>query len=189
MLNRRVVFCLFAEKIRQNQQFSPESRSKSARTRSVGGRRDNSRLSSCLPLTREVANPEGLTEGEIRRAYAERDTQSGRVANSLPQSPAATAPSSEGAKPCGGDEGKGSALPPTTPCLPRVRGGAERMRSGGVVGSVQETVTCNRKPVPIRYPQPLSQGLSALTAPLTQGSQGAGMFPARQSAQREPRGW
>ena len=28
------------------------------------------RLSSCLPLTREVANPKGLTEGEIRRAYA-----------------------------------------------------------------------------------------------------------------------
>ena len=24
------------------------------------------RPSSCLPLTREVANPEGLTEGEIR---------------------------------------------------------------------------------------------------------------------------
>ena len=64
----------------------------------TGGRRDYSRLSSCLPLTREVANPEGLTEGEIRRAYAKRDTQSGRVANSLPQSPAATAPSSEGAK-------------------------------------------------------------------------------------------
>ena len=40
------------------------------------------------------------------------------------------------------------------------------MRSGGVVGKVQETVACNRKPVPIRYPQPLSQGLSALTAPL-----------------------
>ena len=57
-----------------------------------------SRPSSCLPLTREVANPEGLTEGEIRRAYAKGDAQSKLVANSLPQSPAATAPSSEGAK-------------------------------------------------------------------------------------------
>ena len=45
------------------------------------------------------------------------------------------------------------------------------MRSGGVVGRVQEKVACNRKPVPIRYPQPLSQGLTALPAPLTQGSQ------------------
>ena len=26
---------------------------------------------SCLPMTREVASPEGLTEGEIRRAYCE----------------------------------------------------------------------------------------------------------------------
>ena len=51
-------------------------------------------------------------------------------------------------------------------CLPGVRGGAERMRSGGVVGTVQEKVICNRKPVPTRYPQPLSQGLSALPAPL-----------------------
>ena len=40
------------------------------------------------------------------------------------------------------------------------------MRSGGVAGSVQEKAACNRKPVPIRYPQPLSQGLTALTAPL-----------------------
>ncbi len=45
------------------------------------------------------------------------------------------------------------------------------MRSGGVVGKVQEEVACDRKPVPTRYPQPLSQGLSALPAPLTQGSQ------------------
>ena len=59
------------------------------------------RPSSCLPLTREVANPEGLTEGEIRRAYAKGDAQSKLVANSLPQSPAATAPSSEGAKGAG----------------------------------------------------------------------------------------
>ena len=33
------------------------------------------------------------------------------------------------------------------------------MRSGGVVGMVQEKATWYRKPVPIRYPQPLSQGL------------------------------
>ena len=36
---------------------------------------------------------------------------------------------------------------------------------------VQEKVACNRLPAPTRYPQPLSQGLSALPAPLTQGSQ------------------
>ena len=59
-----------------------------------------------------------------------------------------------------------SELRPPTSCLPCVRGGAERMRSGGVVGRVQEKAACNRKPVPIRYPQPLSQGLSALPAPL-----------------------
>ena len=51
-------------------------------------------------------------------------------------------------------------------CLPCVRGGAERMRSGGVVGTVQEKMACNRKPGPIRYLQPLSQGLTALPAPL-----------------------
>ena len=48
------------------------------------------------------------------------------------------------------------------------------MRSGGVVGLVQEKMSCNRQPVPLRHPQPLSQGLSALPAPLTQGSQGEG---------------
>ena len=55
------------------------------------------------------------------------------------------------------------------------------MRSGGVVGTVQEKVSCNRNPVPTRYPQPLSQGLSALPAPLTQGSQalrGTGFSPS-----------
>ena len=36
---------------------------------------------------------------------------------------------------------------------------------------VQEKAACNRLPAPIRNPQPLSQGLSALPAPLTQGSQ------------------
>ena len=41
---------------------------------------------------------------------------------------------------------------------------------------VQEKAACNRQPVPIRHPQPLSQGLSALPAPLTQGSQGDGGF-------------
>ena len=40
------------------------------------------------------------------------------------------------------------------------------MRSGGVVGLVQEKAACYRKPSPIRHPQPLSQGLSALPAPL-----------------------
>ena len=45
------------------------------------------------------------------------------------------------------------------------------MRSGGVVGTVQEKAACYRMPVPIRHLQPLSQGLSALPAPLTQGSQ------------------
>ena len=33
------------------------------------------------------------------------------------------------------------------------------MRSGGVVGTVQEKVAWYRKPVPIRHLQPLSQGL------------------------------
>ncbi len=45
------------------------------------------------------------------------------------------------------------------------------MRSGEVVGTVQEKVACNRMPAPIRHLQPLSQGLAALPAPLTQGSQ------------------
>ena len=36
---------------------------------------------------------------------------------------------------------------------------------------VQEEAAWYRKPVPIRNPQPLSQGLTALPAPLTQGSQ------------------
>ena len=36
---------------------------------------------------------------------------------------------------------------------------------------VQEKAAWYRLPVPTRYPQPLSQGLSALPAPLTQGSQ------------------
>ncbi len=63
------------------------------------------------------------------------------------------------------------------------------MRSGGVVGMVQEKASCNRKPVPTRHPQPLSQGLMALPAPLTQGSQalrgtkdkGARGLPAKQT--------
>ena len=68
-------------------------------------------------------------------------------------------------------QGAQSGQAPTTPCLPCVRGGAERMRSGGVVGTVQEKAAWYCQPVPARYPQPLSQGLSALPAPLTQGSQ------------------
>ena len=145
----------------------------------TGGRRDYSRLSSCLPLTREVANPEGLTEGEIRRAYAKRDTQSGRVANSLPQSPAATAPSSEGAK------GTGELREPAIE-----RGGAERMRSGGVVGRVQEKVTCDRKPVPTRCPQPLSQTLRVCQLPLHRGAKphgGRGILLCRSQALRGTR--
>ena len=70
------------------------------------------------------------------------------------------------------------------------------MRSGGVVGLVQEKAACNRLLAPIRHLQPLSQGLSALPAPLTQGSQalrgtkdgGARDLPAARAAQchREP---
>ena len=45
------------------------------------------------------------------------------------------------------------------------------MRSGGVVGRVQEKAAWYRMPVPTRHLQPLSQGLTALPAPLTQGSQ------------------
>ena len=46
------------------------------------------------------------------------------------------------------------------------------MRGGGVVGLAQETVACNRKPVPIRYPQPLSQGLRPCQLPLHRGAKG-----------------
>ena len=41
------------------------------------------------------------------------------------------------------------------------------MRSGGVVGTVQKKVPCNRKPVPIRHPQPLSQGLRPCQLPFS----------------------
>ena len=41
------------------------------------------------------------------------------------------------------------------------------MRSGGVVGLVQEEVTCYRKPVPARYPQPLSQTLRVCQLPFS----------------------
>ena len=41
------------------------------------------------------------------------------------------------------------------------------MRSGGVVGLVQEKATWYRKPVPIRYPQPLSQGLRPCQLPFS----------------------
>ena len=67
-----------------------------------------------------------------------------------------------------------NALPPSTPCLPCVRGGAERMRSGGVVGLVQEKVACNRLPAPIRRPQPLSQGLRPCQLPLHRGAKPCG---------------
>ena len=65
--------------------------------------------------------------------------------------------------------GKGaqSGQAPTGSCLPCVRGGAERMRSGGVVGMVQEKIICNRKPVPARYPQPLSPGLRPCQLPFS----------------------
>ena len=143
------------------------------------------------------------------------DTQSMRVANSLPQSPAATAPSSEGAKglgcACGplpqrepsgwdvpagrslrGSQGAGMCLraapsegakwlgyafrPPSPggPCLPCVRGGAERMRSGEVVSTVQEKVTCYRMPVPTRRLQPLSQTLRVCQLPLHRGAKPCG---------------
>ncbi len=41
------------------------------------------------------------------------------------------------------------------------------MRSGGVVGTVQEKITCNRKPVPTRCPQPLSQTLRVCQLPFS----------------------
>ena len=44
----------------------------SAGAKPRGGRRSGLRPpTSCLPLTREVASPKGLTEGEIGRAYGE----------------------------------------------------------------------------------------------------------------------
>ncbi len=55
---------------------------------------------------------------------------------------------------------------PTAPCLPCVRGGAERMRSGGVVGMVQEKVSCNRNPRSYTKPTTPQSGPAALPAPL-----------------------
>ena len=59
----------------------------------------------------------------------------------------------------GETKGQAPSFVPRRACLPCVRGGAERMRSGGVVGRVQEKAACYRMPVPTRCPQPLSQGL------------------------------
>ena len=77
----------------------------------------------CLPLTREVANPKGLTKGEIHRACAKRNAKSLPIANSLPQSPAATAPSSEGAK--------GAGIFPAGQLLRRSKGGLGWSLPGG----------------------------------------------------------
>ena len=44
------------------------------------------------------------------------------------------------------------------------------MRSGGVVGKVQEKVAWYRNPAPARYPQPLSQGLWPCQLPLHRGA-------------------
>ena len=41
------------------------------------------------------------------------------------------------------------------------------MRSGGVVGRVQEKAAWYRNPVPIRYPHPLSQGLRPCQLPFS----------------------
>ena len=122
-----------------------------------------------LPLTRELS-PQA-TEGENSQPAPSEHPAFSKLAVSLPPSNSSglPPPSSEGGKTKNG--GRRDERPPTTPCLPCVRGGAERMRSGGVVGLVQEKMSCNRQPVPLRHPQPLSQGLSALPAPLTQGSQ------------------
>ena len=48
------------------------------------------------------------------------------------------------------------------------------MRSGGVVGTVQEKVACYRKPVPIRHLQPLSQTLWVCQLPLHRGAKPCG---------------
>ena len=84
------------------------------------------------------------------------------------------------------------AVPPgvsaETPAIER--GCAERMRSGGVVGRVQEKVTCDRKPAPIRHPQPLSQGLRPCQLPLHRGAKpcgGRGLLLCRSQAQRGTR--
>ena len=44
------------------------------------------------------------------------------------------------------------------------------MRSGGVVGKVQEEVAWYRKPAPIRHLQPLSQTLRVCQLPLHRGA-------------------
>ena len=41
------------------------------------------------------------------------------------------------------------------------------MRSGGVVGTVQEEASCNRQSVPIRHLQPLSQTLRVCQLPFS----------------------
>ncbi len=41
------------------------------------------------------------------------------------------------------------------------------MRSGGVVGLVQEKAACNRQLAPIRHLQPLSQGLRPCQLPFS----------------------
>ena len=41
------------------------------------------------------------------------------------------------------------------------------MRSGGVVGLVQEKANCTRKPVPAQRPQPLRQGLRPCQLPFS----------------------
>ena len=67
------------------------------------------------------------------------------------------------------------------------RGGAERMRSGGVVGMVQGNVSCNRLPVPTRCPQPLSQTLRVCQLPLHRGAKprgGRGLLLRGSQAQR-----
>ena len=78
------------------------------------------------------------------------------------------------------------AVPPgvsaETPAIER--GGAERMRSGGVVGRVQEKVTCDRKPVPTRCPQPLSQTLRVCQLPLHRGAKPSGDGDAAYPAQK-----
>ena len=62
------------------------------------------------------------------------------------------------------------------------------MRSGGVVGRVQEKAAWYRMPVPTRHLQPLSQGLTALPAPLTQGSQAPRGTEASLRGSQAPRG-
>ena len=109
--------------------------------------------------------PQNLFCGEQPKSWRKWKQKRNKSASLLIAGVSAETPG--GTAPCRSGKVVQSRQAPTTPCLPCVRGGAERMRSEGVVGNVQKKVPCNRKPVPIRHPQPLSQGLRPCQFPFS----------------------